>query len=99
MQTAIFHKLIGQILRYALTALAAYLAFVGVDSETYGEAVAVTVNIVTPIIIALAVQCWSFLQKRTQEYLFRYALAAPAGTTETEVKELVAARTPPVVES
>ncbi len=97
MEISIYNKLIGQIIRYVLTIGAAYLVFVGVDKETYGEAVNVAVNILTPLVIIGFVQLWSFLQKRTAEYKAEYARRAPPNTTMAEVEAMVARREPPSV--
>ncbi len=69
------------------------------DADTYGEAVSVMVNILSPVIIFAAVQGWSYLQKRYQEHLFKYALALPANTSEQAVKDMVATKEPPPVEA
>lgn len=97
-QKAIYQKVIGQILRFVLNMIAAYLLFIGVDKDSKNEFVEVTVNVVTPLIIIGAVQFYAFLQKRTAEYRAHYALAAnPNTTTLAEVDALVAERTPAVI--
>lgn len=99
MQIEIYSKILGLVLRHLLTILAGYLAFVGVDKESNSELVSVTVNILVPVVLLAIATGWSFLQKRTQEYLFKYALHAPVGTTAEEVKEAVAVRQPPATTS
>ena len=96
-KTGIYQKVVGQIIRALLMALATYAFAVGVDEKTYGEFIAVTVNIVTPIVITLIVQIWGILEKRTAEYRAHYALAAPVGTTIQQVDEMVSKREPPAV--
>lgn len=99
MQTAIFSKIIGQILRHFFTIAAGYLIFVGVDKESNSELVDTTINLIVPLIILAAVQIYGVMQKRTQDYMFKYALHAPVGTTEEEVKQMVAKREPPKIEA
>lgn len=90
MQNPIFSKVLGQIFRYALTILASYLAFVGVDKETYGELVAVLINILVPLVLALAVQFWAIAQKRWETFMTEYARNSPEGTSLREVAAAVA---------
>ena len=82
-----------------MTLAAGYMAFVGVDAETYGQFVSTTVNILVPIILLLIPQIWGYLQKRWAFYMFKYALHSPPATTEAEVKEMVANKQPPPVEA
>jgi hypothetical protein len=96
-QSEIYHRVIGQIIRTLFRLAAAYAVFVGIDAETYGEFTAVSVNYIVPVIILAITEVYSILLKRTAAYRARYALAAPPETTMAEVDAMVKAKTPPAV--
>jgi hypothetical protein len=76
----IYSQVIGQIIRYALTALAVYLGLVGVTENQQHELVETIVNWSVPIVLALAVQVWSYYRKKYASYLVETALLSPEGT-------------------
>jgi hypothetical protein len=89
MQTEIYKKVLGQVLRHFLQSVAVYLAVVGVDEQSHSELVTVTVNILVPVILTAVAQLWGLAQKRYESYMTRFAASAPHNTTVDEVHDIV----------
>lgn len=83
---AIYLTILAQAVRFALRAVAGYLAFIGITGEQQSQFVEVTVGVIVPLLLVGFAELWSYLQKRYAGILFKTALQSPASATPTEVK-------------
>ena len=94
-QTEIYYKVLMLMFRNMFRYGTGFAVAVGIDSDTYGEFTTTTIYIIVPIVVALIIEGWTILVKRTSVYRAYYAAAAPAGTPIEKIDAMVAARQPP----
>lgn len=70
----IYFLVLAQALRFGIRFLAAYLAYVGVTSDMQSELVEIIVTQVTPVILLVISEGWSYLQKRYFPELLKTAI-------------------------
>lgn len=78
MTNEIYYKVLGQFIRFALRGLSVVFAYVGItvdDQTTFFE---VSVGILTPILLNLIIEGWSFIVKRFELIQKETARIAPA---------------------
>lgn len=83
----IYSQVIGQVIRFGLTFLAAYLAVVGVTENMQHELVETTVNILVPVALGLGAQVWSIINKR---YLYGLDPNAPTDNQPPSISVIIA---------
>lgn len=98
-QTEIFYKVLALMFRNMFRYGSGFAVAVGLDSETYGEFTTTTIYILVPIVVALIIEGWTILIKRTSVYRSYYAAAAPEGTPIEKIDAMVAKRQPPSLEN
>lgn len=72
----IYYLTIAQILRFAFRFVAGLLIYVGVAYDMQNELVETMITQITPTVVLLIVEGWSYLQKRYFPVLFETALRA-----------------------
>jgi hypothetical protein len=82
----IYYLVIAQIFRFGLRAVAAYLAYVGVAGDMQNELVETIVTQVTPAVLLLFAEGWSYFQKKYFPVLLETALEAPPSASVNVVK-------------
>lgn len=97
--TEIFYKVLMLMFRNMFRYGAGFALAVGIDSDTYGEFTTTAIYIIVPIVVALIIEGWTVLIKRTSVYRAYYAKAAPPDTSMAEVDRMVAKRQPPSLEN
>lgn len=93
--TEIYYKVLALMFRNMFRYGSGFAVAVGLDSETYGEFASTTIYILVPIAVALIIEGWTILVKRTSVYRTYYAAAAPEGTPIEKIDAMVSSRQPP----
>ena len=86
MENEIFYKILGQAVRFALRAVAGYLAYIGIGKDDQTTFVEVSAGVIAPIILVAIAEGWSWFQKRFQQGMTETALLSPSSTPMSEIK-------------
>lgn len=87
MNFSIYNLALSQVLRFLLRAVAVILGYVGVTTEVQSELVEVTIFIVTPILLALLAEGYSYIQSRYIPPIINEALKSAPETPVSLVIE------------